>query len=337
MDFSTAHHIKGIRPALGIMQDLGFSAETCLQGTGIKKAQLELADQGISLQQELAFYRQALTLSKDPLLGLALGTAYRLESYGVLGYAILSAQTLGDALTIAAEFGSLSFTHFQIGFETQGENAIIHMSKIKPFDPDLLPLYADRDFSAIIFGTQTALGQKIPLKEVKLMQDGERHRKQYEAFYGAKVNFEQARMELIFDRQILSAKMPLRDPETSSYCRQQCQLLLNQLTKQSTLVDEVRRLLLAKPGYFPTIKEISVQLSMSERTLRRRLKDEGQAFQRILDEARQKLAKEYLNTRLSLDRIASLLGYTETANFSHAFKRWCGYSPTIYRQNEHVN
>jgi len=337
MDFSTAHHIKGIRPALGIMHSLGFSATTCLQNTGIKKEQLELANQGISLQQELAFYRRALTLSNDPLLGLKLGTAYRLESYGVLGYAILSAQTLGDALTIAAEFGNLSFTHFQIGFETQGEHAIIHMSKVKPFDPDLLPLYADRDFSAIIFGTETALGQKIPVKEVKLIQDGERYRKQYEAFYGAKVQFKQDRMELIFDRQILSASMPLRDPETSSYCRQQCQRLLSQLTQQSTFVDEVRRLLLAKPSYFPTITEISSQLSMSERTLRRKLKDEGQAFQSVLDEVRQKLAKEYLCSGLSLDRIASLLGYTETANFSHAFKRWCGCSPAVYRQNEIIS
>jgi len=330
---STAHHIKGFRPALAVMEELGFSAEACLKGTGIKSEQLEKADQSITLQQELAFYRQLLALSKDPLLGLKLGKAFRIESYGVLGYAILSAQNLGQALTIAAEFGSLSFTHFKISFSVSENNARIKMSRINPFDPNLLALYADRDFSAVILGTEIALGQKFPIQQVKLMHSGEAYRAQYEAFYRSPVSFNQDQMELIFDKSILAIPMPLRDPETSSYCRQQCQQLLDKLTAQSTFIDEVRRILIARPCYFPTIKEVASLMSVSERTLRRRLKEEGHPFQLLLNEARYQLAKEYLATKVSLERISNLLGYSETANFSHAFKRWSGQSPNAYRQS----
>ena len=331
MDISVAHHIKGIRPALKVMAELGFNNLTCLQGTGLSLAQLEEPKQGISVQQEFAFYRRLLSLSGDTQLGLKLGRAYKLENYGVLGYAILSAQTLGEALTIAREFGYLSFSHFQLGFTIADSEANITMSRLKAIDPSLLTLFEDRDCSAILAGTMVALGQRFPIKEIKLMHDANANKQQYADFFQCPVSFNQTQMSIIFDAQILQTHMPLRDPETSEYCRKQCQQLLKSLTRQSSFVDEVRRILLATPGEFPNIQQVSQSLNLSERSLRRRLKEENQQFQNLLNEARFQLAKEYLDSELSLERIANLLGYSEAANFSHAFKRWSGHSPQGYR------
>ena len=67
--------------------------------------------------------------------------------------------------------------------------------------------------------------------------------------------------------------------------------------------------------------------------MRRRLADEGSSYQAILDEVRYGLAREYLaNSRLPLEEIAALLGYSTPGNFSHAFKRWHGTSPRAFRQ-----
>jgi len=330
-DINFAHHIKGFRPALGVMKRLGYSADICLKGTEIDLQQLEQADQSVSLQQELRFYRRLLDLSKDPLIGLKLGEAYRIESYGVLGYAILSAQTLGESLMIASKFGSLSFTHFNIGLVKTGSTAMIHMSRVRAFDPDLLPLFSDRDFSAIKLGTEAALGQAIPIRQIKLMHHGESYRSQYQDFYGCPVSFNHDRMEMTFDRELLNTPMPLRDPETLEYCVNQCQHLLSKLTQQSNFVDEVKRLVLARPGYFPKIGEVADLLSISERTLRRKMKQEGQTFQHLLNEARFQLAKVCLEEGGSLEQISHKLGYSETANFSHAFKRWSGLSPRDFQ------
>jgi AraC-like DNA-binding protein len=114
--------------------------------------------------------------------------------------------------------------------------------------------------------------------------------------------------------------------------QQQCQLLLAKLSRQSGLVDDVRRVLLARPGLFPTIDRVAEKLDVSARTLRRRLAEEDTTFQRVLDEVRFGLATEYLiETPLPVQEVASLLGYSDPGNFTHAFKRWAGTSPSDFR------
>jgi AraC-like DNA-binding protein len=98
-------------------------------------------------------------------------------------------------------------------------------------------------------------------------------------------------------------------------------------------VDDVRMLVLARPGFFPDIDYVAERMNMSTRTLRRRLKDEGSSYRELLDEIRFGLAKEYLGkTNLSMEEICRLLGYSESGNFSHAFRRWSGQSPRQWRQ-----
>ena len=73
-------------------------------------------------------------------------------------------------------------------------------------------------------------------------------------------------------------------------------------------------------------------LAMSQRTLRRRLAETGTGFQALLDEVRQALAEEMLDTGvLSVEDVAQRLGYAEASSFIHAFKRWHGETPAQYR------
>ena len=72
---------------------------------------------------------------------------------------------------------------------------------------------------------------------------------------------------------------------------------------------------------------------MTSRTLRRRLYDEGSSYQQILTAVRYQLACEYLaSSKLPLEEISVLLGYSAPGNFTHAFKRWHGSSPRTYRK-----
>lgn len=83
----------------------------------------------------------------------------------------------------------------------------------------------------------------------------------------------------------------------------------------------------------PTLYAITLQLGISERTLRRRLKSSGTSYSQILRELRANVAKQLLLDELvTVDRIAAQLGYSESANFRHAFRRWTGQSPRSYRR-----
>ena len=71
---------------------------------------------------------------------------------------------------------------------------------------------------------------------------------------------------------------------------------------------------------------------MSERTLQRRLKDEGVTFAALVDEVRPDLARMYLaDPKLAIFEVAFLLGYSEPSAFNRAFRRWTGTSPSDFR------
>ena len=72
---------------------------------------------------------------------------------------------------------------------------------------------------------------------------------------------------------------------------------------------------------------IAEQLGMSERSLRRRLAEEGTSFGAVLDHLRHRLALRIKDEHVSLKQVAWLLGYSEAGAFNHAFKRWTGIPP----------
>lgn len=89
----------------------------------------------------------------------------------------------------------------------------------------------------------------------------------------------------------------------------------------------------ALPGGGLTIDSLADELGISRRTLQRRLSALGSSFKSILQDVREEQSRRYLDDpRLAVTEIALLLGYSDQASFSNAFKSWCGCAPTEYRQ-----
>jgi AraC-like DNA-binding protein len=77
---------------------------------------------------------------------------------------------------------------------------------------------------------------------------------------------------------------------------------------------------------------VADKLSVSRQTLYRNLKEEGVTFEQVLDELRQKLAMDFLRgKKVSVNETAYLVGFSDPAAFSRAFKRWTGKSPSEMR------
>jgi AraC-like DNA-binding protein len=80
------------------------------------------------------------------------------------------------------------------------------------------------------------------------------------------------------------------------------------------------------------VQDIARSLGMSERTLARKLADEGLNFTELLQQLRRDFALRYLSDRkLHVSKIAWLLGFQEVSAFTHAFKRWTGKTPREMR------
>jgi AraC-like DNA-binding protein len=103
---------------------------------------------------------------------------------------------------------------------------------------------------------------------------------------------------------------------------------------RSHVEDQITQLL---PHGKANASEIARRLGMSRRTLARALSAEGAGFSSVLETLRQALAKRYLRERdLPISEIAWLLGYSEISSFTHAFVRWAGLTPKVFRNSKDV-
>ena len=102
----------------------------------------------------------------------------------------------------------------------------------------------------------------------------------------------------------------------------------------SNFTDSLGRLVRSYlPFGHPRIEEFADIAGMSVRSLQRRLKESGQTYKLVVDQARFQASQEYLrDPHIMLKDIACELGYTDQANFHRAFRRWAGVTPGEYRQ-----
>ena len=94
----------------------------------------------------------------------------------------------------------------------------------------------------------------------------------------------------------------------------------------------IRTACLNSRGEFPNADEMASRLGLSVRTLHRRLAEQGQHYQRIVDDVRRTLAIEFLQkTSLPVEEIAGRVGFSEASNFRKAFRKWTGHAPAHFR------
>ena len=99
------------------------------------------------------------------------------------------------------------------------------------------------------------------------------------------------------------------------------------------LREQIRQHLANPSDPCTSLEQVAGRLHRSARTLRRHLQELNTSFQQLLDEVRFDQARHLLmQTELPIYLIAEQLGYSETASFRHAFQRWSGQTPSLYRR-----
>jgi AraC-like DNA-binding protein len=298
-----------------------------LEGTGLGP---DLPPE-VTAAQELRVVRNLVAATPDePDLGLEAGTRYHLTTYGIWGFALLSSPTLRAALDVGVRYVDLSYAFCRLSVEEAGGELRLHL------DPDapaaVRRFVVLRDSAALRQIQVEVFGAAAPLLRMELPLPPPPDDTAFRAVYGVPPVFGAPRATAVLDAGLLDLPLPQADPATASLAEAQCRALLARRRARSGTAADVRDLLVAAPGAMPGVTEVAAALAVSERTLRRRLDDEGTSYRDLVAEVRETLAVELLASGLGVEQVARRLGYAETAAFTHAFRRWRGVPPSALRR-----
>lgn len=154
----------------------------------------------------------------------------------------------------------------------------------------------------------------------------------YERIFGGAIRFGEADTKLVFPAWYLDLPVAMANPEIHSLVVAQAEELLAEQGAEPEFLQAVKTAItrdLATNRV--SLASVARALSMSTRTLHRRLEEHGRSFRDVISEVRRARAEAYLRSPISLAEVAFLLGYSEQSTFQHAFKRWLGVTPGEFR------
>ncbi|MCY1296347.1 hypothetical protein D9M70_457300 [compost metagenome] len=155
----------------------------------------------------------------------------------------------------------------------------------------------------------------------------------YEALIRAPVSFSQPAGLFVFDKADLMQNLSGSCPEMAQVSDGIVISYLARLDKSDVITGVTQKIIEFLPDGDCTRDKVASALCMSPTTLQLKLSQRGTNFQQLLDETRKELACSYLRqASRPVTEITFLLGFSDTSNFTRAFKRWTGLSPTDFRQ-----
>ncbi|MHB9799622.1 AraC family transcriptional regulator [Pseudomonas sp. MT3] len=310
---------------------LGLDRESLLAASGLQEAQLGDPDARIDFPRQESLWGaiQSRLPSHEP--GLALGRALSSASFSALGYLLQSSTTLGEALESGLRYQRLVGEGGQVTIEPQAEVIWVAYRPLNPEQPAtraralaLLSFWA-RQLKALLPGLQLA--------GCRFMHRQPEHLDDYATAFACPLHFDTQDYALGLPKAMAGVALPQANASLRDLLRQHAEGLLARLPSASVSGRVVallgEQLTRGEPGR----AAVASELGLSERTLQRRLAEEGSSYQQLLADTRRQLAERYLSEgNLPATDIAALLGYSEPSVFFRAFRNWTRLTPGEYRQ-----
>lgn len=276
-------------------------------------------------------WKLAVEATRDPCIGLAVAEFVQPATFHSLGLAVLASQTLEDALTRSARYSRIVSNAVDILLEEtpQGLKQILRFREDIPQVDEAIDVFMA---STLKLGRMLS-GTDLRPRALRLRRSATTEmRAQFAAYFGVPIEFEADENSVLIPWSLARQPLPMANP---ALARQNDQVVMEYLARfdGARLTEKVRAELIARlPSGEPARGDVAAALHLSEKTLQRRLRDEGTSYQDLLDETRRELAQQYLREgRASVCEVTFRLGFSDQSSFTRAFKRWTGVAPGEYR------
>lgn len=320
----------------------GADRRALLERSGVRPDDLAGQDNRVPLSNYVALMEAGVESCREPALALLFGESSRFQDISVVGLIGEASETTEEARRQINRYARLILDdddgrfadHLEL-VRDGGEVWLRYASRLYADHP----LLTESAFARVVCGAREYFGAahdpaKWPYpKALHFTHREPSYRAEYERVFGVPLVFGSHMNAMQMDEEFLSIRMPRANRYVFGVLSEHADALLKSLEDAKTTRGRVESLLMpvlhtGEAG----MDLIAGQLGVSRPTLFRRLKAEGTTFEKVLDELRHKLALHYLRGRkVSVNETAYLVGFSDPAAFSRAFKRWTGASPRAVR------
>lgn len=272
-------------------------------------------------------------LRNDPATGVRLGLSLDPRNTSLLTYMLFNSSSLDNALSNLAQFVRVTRPRVQMSYRRDAKGGHLFIEN----EQEKLATYGqfmEFTVSALLGAFRHATGAQIHPLRIGFAHVP-RTPETLAKILGTHLSLGETAASVSFSPEDL--KRPIRgaDKALMTHLTGYGHLLLERLPKQAVqgILDKVRHILSQQMDHrMPHIEQIASQMGLSQRTLARRLTDEGTSYREITRKTRQSRAEAFLSDPgLTMGEIAFLTGFNDQSSFSEAFKRWTGKSPSHFR------
>ncbi len=318
--------------AIELARQRGLNTHEVLAISGLTSESLYLPNTEFNRFHELATFESLLDITQSDILGLQIGRSIKVSCLGLPGYAMLVSENVAQAVSCLIAFPLLLGWYFNIELESDKKAVTLKISdycysdKLKQFSIEMA-------LSSVLTLVEDLLGHSVKPMAVHLTCRSTTHIQKVATFLDC--NVEHGNYDgITFESSTFTSPCPLANKVSFEDLFRQCEQKENEWYARTSedIASKIKYILSQNPSS-RAMPIVAKELWMTERTLRRRLKEQGISFQKLLNQVRHQQAITLLETsNTHIADIAEQLGYSDTASFRHAFKRWSKLTPSEFRK-----
>lgn len=320
---------SAVLPFVKFLNQIGSPSERLLQSAGLSNVMFDDPETLISLHQSFVFAERAARLEGIENLGLLVAQQTPVTQMGALGQLACQSLTLYDLLQTITELLHTHNSGARVWLTQQGEHTLFHHQFLSATTPNQQAQYFT--LQSYLNALQLVMGKQwqpdqlwTPARAVKGLADSA-------LFAETPIQFNASHNVIRFPTALLS--LPLQASVVTAPCHFYREALQSSAPSADFLEALQQLIRSLMQDRCPTVEAAAMAAGMSTRSLQRRLTEHSLCYSRVVEQVRFGMAVQLLqDPAIKLIEIAFELGYTDAANFTHAFKRWTGVSPREFRR-----
>ncbi|MBZ0334156.1 AraC family transcriptional regulator [Marinobacter sp. AL4B] len=314
-------------------QRQGHDACSLLTQADIPNDWLGHPEQLITEQQLTHLIKSVWRATRDEFLGMSSERCNN-GTFALMCEYCISSATLGAVLRKSAHFYRIVCNNLDIAMEAHDKQVFfrLHLKDARNDTDHLL-----QEFLILMWERMSCwlVDQQIPFAHTQFNYPAPSHEAEYQAMYPGELKFNQGVCGFQLHEKYLHLPVVRNEQELREFLQAAPAYILHRPSQDESLRSRIQALL-ARHDYvdMPGLTTLGELLHMTPRNIGRKLQDEGTSLRKIKEAQRREHAVRLMTTEnLSIAEVSEQLGFSETAAFSRAFKRWTGCSPTRWQSN----